>query len=173
MQYDFFLSGENDILGVPLINKKESEKNLYKLFGKLKMLFKFRYDRKKKLKYVNEMQPYIEYEIVNFDVSKIRYRDIYISYDELKSQTWAQTDDQGIENFMEYIALAINELMKIDYQSLNEQHAEQVQNKIEELRIQEEEAREKERIKKEKELQDIKDLRNRIIDQLNRRNTKK
>ena len=44
-----------------------------------------------------------------------------------------------IENFMEYIALAINELMKIDYQSLNEQHAEQVQNKIEELRIQEEE----------------------------------
>ena len=128
MQYDFFLSGENDILGEPLIKKKESENNLYKLFSKLKMLFKYRYDRKKKLKYVYEIQPYIEYEIVNFDVSKIRYRDIYISYEELKSQTWAQTDDQGIENFMEYIALAINQLMKIDYQSLNEQHAEQVQN---------------------------------------------
>lgn len=172
MQYEFFLSGENDILGEPLINKKESEKNLYKLFSKLKMLFKFRYDRKKKLKYVNEIQPYIEYEIVNFDVSKIKYRDLYISYDELKNQTWAQTDDQGIENFMEYIALAINKLMNIDYQNLNNQRAEQVQNKIEELRIQEEEAREKERIRKEKELQDIKDLQERIIDQLNRRNTK-
>jgi hypothetical protein len=180
MMFEFFLTNETDILGEPIVNKKEAEKNLYKLFSKLKMLFKYRYNKQKKLKYVNEIQPYIEYQIVNFDVSKLKYRNIFIRYDDLQSQTWAQTDDEGIENFMAYIALAINQLIKIDYQSLNEQHAQQVQNRIEELRIQEEEAREKERIKrekerikKEKELQDIKDAQESIIEELKRNNTKR